>query len=154
MKKYNTLEELLKEITSTRRFDIDTEAAIQYQDLIGHSNLQELGQLANGDYKEMFFNIYQVAYGTIEAIKFWAKHSNYCIDLRYEKDEATARKEIAEAELKARTDDYNTISGLLTNANKAIEEMHEVQKAAQIELDAQRAEIVALKAKLYDLMTK
>ena len=132
MKKYNNLEELLKEITSTRRFDIDTEAAIQYQDLIGHSNMQELGQLANGEYREMFYNIYQVAYGTIETIKFWAKHSDYCINLRYDRDEAEAKKEKAEAELKNKTEDYNTITGLLTNANKAIEEMHEVQKAAQI----------------------
>lgn len=158
MKKYNNLSELLHELSASRKYDTSLDAAIMYQDLIGHETMQSLGDLANGDHREMFYTVYQIAYGTIDTLKFYAQHSNYCINLRYEKDEAAAQleiqKSINEAENKDHSRRYNEVCGEVQKATKEIVNLTREADTLKAENERMTAEITALKAKLYDLITK
>ena len=155
MKKYNNLSELLHEISASRKYDTSIEAAIEYQDLIGHSDLQTLGELANGEFREMFYTVYQIAYGTVDTLKFYAKHSNYCIDLRYEKDEATAKLEILQATSEKEREESNKLLDETTNnfiqSEKDLANTRKEAGTLAKENEELKAEIIKLKAKLYDL---
>lgn len=153
MKEYKTFEELVKEATARKSFDADLESILHYQDLIGHSTYEDLQELANGDYKEMFYTLFALAEGATAAIKFYAQYSNYCTNLRYDREETAAmleEKQAAYEKIQVEKNEANEkLAAALLETNKVEKEL----KAEKERTEAQATEIQALKAKLYDLIT-
>lgn len=154
MKGYEDLVKLLKHVQATHGFDTDEKTVCEYQDMIGHSSDEQLTELANGAYKESFYRIYGCAYGTIEAIKFFGKHSEKILAMLDENANLKCDLEIAEDKAKKNFDlaEKNRQSWIeeKNRANNAEYQITEKEK----EITALQDEIKTLKAKLYDLITK
>lgn len=158
MKDYKDLVKLINMTAATGGLDVTNEAICDYQDMIGHSSIEQLHELANGKQKETFYRVYGVAYGTIEAIKFYCENSRKLAEIIEEHDEARLdaeeRADKAEEEAKHwKNQCEDTKEELFKVADeKAGHEWEEVHAKAALE-DA-RQEIVELKAKLWDLTNK
>lgn len=146
MKQYKTLEELIAEISATGMIETTTEAAIHYQDLIGHSTTETLYNLANGSQNQEFYKVYGIAYGTITAIKCYMEYSQKQIDLRSDLDEAKAMLEISRRHNEQADQDIRTLEDRLTAAQEEARQQAETIKE-------QATEIMKLKARLFDLIT-
>ena len=148
MKEYKDLVELLKKVQSEPGHTLATDEAsiCEYQDMIGHSSVEDLAELANGVYKETFYRIYGMAYGTIEAIRFHCQHGEKILDICRRNDELQADVEDLTDTLKKKQE---TAEKLQQGYQKALEDI----KAAEDRATKLEAENIALKAKLYDLMT-
>lgn len=153
MKDYKTLEELLADITRTQTTETGTEAAIIYQDLIGHSTEAELAELANGEYKIAFYNVYQIAYGTINAIRTYLNYSEKVLGIINDKEIALADKEDALSELEAVKKQRNELTHELETAKFNSEVQDKNAAKIREENEKLKDEIKELKAKLYDLLT-
>lgn len=147
MKNYNDLVELLKKVQATGGLDLDQASICDYQDMIGHSSIEQLEELANGNYKESFYRIYDAAYGTMETLRFYINHGEK-IQAIIEECEYW-QEQTKEAEEKARSN-FQSFEKYLN--------LHSKEKARNDGLKsvikAKDQEIIELKAKLYDLMTK
>ncbi len=66
------------------------EDVCHYQDVFGHSCEEDLEKAAESEYKEVFFRLYDEAYGTVQMISFYSKHSKYCRELRERVDDLEA----------------------------------------------------------------
>lgn len=153
MKQYKTLEELIAEISATGMIETTTEAAIHYQDLIGHSTTETLYNLANGSQNQEFYKVYGIAYGTIAAIKCYMEYSQKQIDLRSDLDEVKAKLELSRETLLTLEKDYESMYETAEKHRQAWVKATEETKEAQKKIEAQAAEITQLKARLYDLIT-
>ena len=154
MKGYEDLVKTLNHIQSSRGMDCSPEAICDYQDMIGHSSIEQLAELANSDIlKEAFYKVYGEAYGTVEAIKFFCKNGQKIQDILATNADQTAeidrlnfllteQKKDTEAQKKAR-EEIQSEYATLANQN--------MKQAAEIE--TLKAQMQELKAKLYDLMT-
>lgn len=147
MKGHEDLVKLISTTAITGGLDVSQEAINEYQDMIGHSTAEELRTAANGKNNETFYRIYGHAYGTTEAIKFYMKNSDKVQEILHERDDWQAQAEEEEERAKSMTRQYLAV-------NKQYGEALEELTAAQGTIEAQAAEIIELKAKLYDLMTK
>lgn len=150
---YKTITEVLQEVKATGGIDTGIEFITHLQDLIGHSNAEDLEALA-GEYKETFYRVYQIAEGTTETLRFFTAHSNTCKMLRAEASEAHADADKWES-LYNREQEHT--KNALDRAEKLRNELLEAQTTADamtIENERLTAEITALKVKLYDLITK
>ena len=76
MKDYKDLVQTIKTIQSSHIMDCTEQAICDYQDMIGHSSIEQLEELANGAFIDTFYKVYGLAYGTGEAIKFYCQHSD------------------------------------------------------------------------------
>lgn len=145
MKGYAELVELLKHTQATGGLDVSTEAICEYQDMIAHSHDDQLEELANGNLKESFYRVYGYAYGTVEAIRFHCRHGKKIMEMIAENDD-----------LKADVEDWKTKAEKAQQAAEKFRVSWEdlSQKAArqEDEIRRQAAEIITLKAKLYDMM--
>ena len=147
-----TIRELCKRVAARKGLDTDMESVTAYQDLIGHASVQENHELANTpELKETFYWIYGVAYGTVEAIKFYHANSDKLAKVREEREEYKAK---VDTYVKANQD----LNGKLETKDKIINELNRDMDGTMKALDEAReiiaardAEIMALKAKLYDL---
>ena len=158
MKDYKDLVKLINRTTATGGMEVTDEAICDYQDMIGHSSIEQLHELANGKQKETFYRVYGVAYGTIAAIKFYCENSRKLAGIIEEHDEARLdaeeeaerQKEAAERwearynEQFARREDAEASGCRLIDKNATLAK----------ELEDARREIVELKAKLWDLTNK
>lgn len=158
MKDYKDLVKLINMTAATGGLDVTNEAICDYQDMIGHSSVEQLHELANGEQKETFYRVYGVAYGTIAAIKFYCENSRKLAGVIEEHDEARMDAE-ERADRMERTaqqwkEDCEKWEARCHEANEksAGHEWEEANAKAQLE-EAQR-EIVELKAKLWDLTNK
>lgn len=156
MKEYEDFVQLLKEVQGScgHILNCSNESICEYQDMIGHSSEEQLTELANGIYKETFYRVYGLAYGTCEALRFYVKHSEKI-------NEILAKNSDLEADLEAekfyREEDKKEIMRLKSLCNQAAREKEENDKKlkkAEEEIKAQAEEIKELKAKLYDLIIK
>lgn len=150
MKQYEDLVNLIQKVQATPGHILDTsEAAIcEMQDMIGHSTEEDLRDLANNDNtKYQFFRIYGYAYGTVEAIRFFTKHSDKLDRIIYDRDEALA--DLADANEKVES--LKKENGRLTVEKGSLERKVDDMQAA---IDQQAEEIIRLKARLFDLLNK
>lgn len=152
MKGYEELLELLKKTQASGLLDISNEAICDYQDMIAHSDEDQLEELADGTLKESFYRVYGYAYGTVEAIRFHCKHGRKIQEMICENEDLKDDIE------KLKTDIKN-LKASLEKAYETSEKFRELwqeadQEKTQLECDVvnQRQKIIELKAKLYDMM--
>lgn len=145
MKGYKELLELLKKTQASGSLDISNAAICDYQDMIAHSDEDQLSELANGNLKESFYRVYGYAFGTVEAIRFHCKHGNKIQDMIYENSELKAEAEDLKAKLKSAQETAENFREYWHDENqKTITQKMTIEK--------QEREIIELKAKLYDMM--
>ena len=147
-----SLEELLKEVARNGVIDTTTDKVVEYQDLIGHSTVQELRELANTTtLRDSFYRVYDVAYGIVATINFYTKNDDRIVQLA----EAIADQE-------AETEKGSKLIEDLRKANERLndelysfrEQLAEAQmnvKEMERNLGVKDEEIIKLKARLYDL---
>lgn len=151
-----SLQELVNLVAATGMMNTDIESICIMQDIIGHTSVGEVAEIANAEHKEAFYRIYGECYGTVDAIKYYLQNS-----------EALAAK--IEAARQEVMDDYN---GIIDTNNKmhmeaytkVVEErnlarLNERQAADEVQalkqtLQEKDAEIIKLKAMLFDYMSK
>lgn len=145
MKGYEDLVKLLSRTQATGGLDVSVEAICEYQDMIAHSHDDQLEELANGNLKESFYRVYGYAYGTVEAIRFHCRHGRKILEMIAENDD-----------LKADVEDWKAKVQKAQETTEKFRASWEdlTQKTAQQENEIRRqaAEIITLKAKLYDMM--
>lgn len=153
MKGYEDLVKLLNRVQSTGGLDVDMESVCEYQDMIGHSSIEQLEALANGTCKESFYRVYGAAYGVIEAIRFHCQHGEKITEIIRKNDELNL-------DLEDLKEDIEKKDALIFAKDQHINELISDidKKNAEIKKAAARAEKaeqenILLKAKLYDLMT-
>lgn len=158
MKDYKDLVKLVNMSAATGGLDITNEAICEYQDMIGHSSIEQLNDLANGPQKETFYRVYGVAYGTIAAIKFYCENSKRLAEIIEEHDEArldaeeeAERQKEAAERWEAR---YNEQFERREEAEKAGLRIIDEKSELQTQLEEAQREIVELKVKMFDLMNK
>ena len=174
MKDFEALKALVKNVARTGILDTSEKAIVDYQDMIGHSTLEELHAIANsenGEEKRAFYRVYAEAAGVINAIKYYRDNSNFIqeklfdqyqqgfddgkatqkrldeIDAKVALDEKQAQVEFWQAEAKQNRDEADLYK------DSADENRREATRQAK-EIEALQAEIIRLKAKLFDLMEK
>lgn len=156
-------------VTYTLAFGVptDPESICKMQDIIGHSTQGELEALAekykehdrNG--KQFYFILYHI-WSWEDATKFFMEHSSLTIERFQDQiEELEEKNAFYEKENKKLTTLYESEKGsrkdLAGSLEKAIDSYNMLEKKAdQLEqkIIMQNQEILELKAKLYDLMTK
>lgn len=124
---------------STKQEDI-----CKMQDIIGHSTLDQLDVLANDkNTQSRFYHLLSVIWNWEDVIRFWNEHT----DPGY-KELRELRKTAKDMEEQIRQADIDRVT-LGDMRNHQAERAHSAeQKVKELE-----AEILKLKAKLYDMMT-
>ena len=150
---------------STKQDDI-----CRAQDIFGNSTVEELSALAidNGRCNEdgtpnqfgsrcsgsdgtqrHFYQIIFSIWNWRDATKYYNEHSN---PLYIEGREAVKERDTLEAELVRKEDNIAKLNGDIAEYKGAIKQMFDEKIEYQKEIDEKDAEIVKLKARLYDLM--
>lgn len=167
----NTAKDLVREVMahgrSTKQEDI-----VRMQDIFGHSSIEELAALANDigrndangnpdpkgtwssgrkETRSTFYSILFSIWNYEDATRFWNQHTNP----EHEKLEAL---EVEFKTLRTRNEQLTARRDeLLEDAKRGTEYMAELNNRlteAVARAEAAEAEIIQLKAKLYDLITK
>ena len=147
MKGYIDLVKLLKEVKATNAIDTNIEKICEYQDMIGHSAEEELAELANGNYKSEFYRVYALSYRIEDTIRFYRKHDNTILEMIEENEQLEDDNKVLEQKL------VESKSRLDETERKLIEERNKNSLNA-VEIDNLKAEIIKLKARLYDLINE
>ncbi len=137
---------------SVNGYMIDEESICHYQDVFGHSSIEQLEEAANGPLRETFWNLYFRAYGAAQAIYFHGQHG---VTIQKCKDEIDCLNERLASEEAEKTN--------LIKKNRELEaRIEQLKKDLDIEMfdhvgDRQKLEeaeneIIRLKAKLFDFM--
>ena len=145
MSGYNDLVALLKRVKAKRGLDTDMESVCNYQDMIGHSTDEELSELANGEYKSEFYWVYSTAYRIEDTLNFYMHHSDKIFELCVQCDDLKCTNEELRAELSAAKKALSEEQQLYATVNKG-------KCSLEKENVDLKAEIIKLKARLYDLM--
>lgn len=152
MKKYNSLEELLREVQATRVLDTSLDFITHVQDLIGHSTTEELEALAF-EYKENFYRVYDEAQGIESTLRFFATFSNFAEnarDVEADRDKYIALYNSQKSEMEKLKDENIQLKSELENVQRKAEELEE---RVDNQKETYEAEIKSLKSKLYDYIT-
>ena len=147
------IRDLVLRVARTRQLDLNEDAVVAYQDLIGHATVEENRELSNTpELTETFYWIYGAAYGTVGAIKFYLNNSNKIFELQDDLAEY-------EAKLKDAENMAEKWESLARTKGQHLNKCEEEKTAALKEVDAckavietQEREITRLKAQLFDLM--
>ena len=123
--------------------DTDIDSVCHYQDVFGHSCEEDLEKAAEGEYKEVFYRLYDEAYGTVQMINFYSKHSAYVRNLRERVEDLECDVEEAKAETERQRELKKSRDNDLADAAKRIEE-----------LKAENRKLVDDNAKIADAVTK
>ena len=152
---YEDLKKTIAHIQASHVMNCTEEAIIEYQDMIGHSSEEELEDLANTDvYKETFYKVYGEAYGTVEAIRFYLKHSNKIKDLLEEKADLEADRDLYKKYREEAIEENKKSTEMLLKSYRENDNLKKQTSDAESRIKELEAENQALKAKLYDLITK
>lgn len=155
--KVKTAKELIDEIEMCGRSNA-LEDIVRMQDIFGHSTEEELAALANSsdyDTKNVFYSTLFAIWNWEDAVRFWNLHSNTERDALAKKaEDAIGRAEkwklsFTDADKKLETAYRN--AGTLNEEVARLED--EVATVSKENADL-KFETMALKAKLYDLMTQ
>lgn len=151
MVKEKTIRELVNRVAATHGYDTDMESVTAYQDLIGHATIEENRALANDPaLNETFYRIYGLAYGTIEAIKFYMANSDKVAGLKGELADYKEGFQDKCKELEVAKDRIEEQKNKITELDGRIHELNRDMEGTQQSLREKEDEIVRLKAKLYD----
>lgn len=154
MVKEKTIRELVNRVAreSGHLLDLNDEAVVVYQDLIGHATEEENTELCNDPaVNETWYRIYGVAYGTTAAIKWYLNHSNKIADIQCDLEEYKAKAEKLEAELSEAKKAVEVQKANAETLNNQLYECKRDMEGTLKTIDIQEKEITRLKAKLYDL---
>lgn len=153
MKGYEDLVKLVKHVAATGGLDCDEKSICDYQDMIGHSSIEQLQELSNGTYQHAYYRVYGAAAGVIEAIKFYCQNSEKIMEILKERDGLLCDVEDLREDLQKKQDTAEKFHIGFLEAKKETETVKKDLEAAQAEISQRDEEIRNLKAKLYDLMT-
>lgn len=138
--------------------DTDLEAVCHYQDVFGHSCEEELEAAANGELKDVFYRLYDCAYGTVQMVNFDRRHSNYCKNLRDEiaalesdVDDCKAEEERLRKEIQNRDRDIADAAGRINDLKKENEKLFDMNHQKEAIIGQLGNEILKLKAMLWDM---
>ena len=152
--KEKTIKELCRRVAATHMLDkLDDDTVVAYQDLIGHATMEENKELSNDPaLMETFYWIYGAAYGTVAAIKFYMQNSNKVENILAERDTYKADYEGLKETKRLLSEQLETAKkNSETLCDKLYEAKQEIDDTLK-KLKTKDAEIVELKAKLYDAM--
>lgn len=148
MKNYNDLVKLIADVNAHNTIATDAASVCDMQDMIAHSTDEQLTELANDDKTRFaFYWIYSIAYRVDTVLTFYAKHDEKIYNMRLENATLLNDKEELQGYCKTYEQSINDLE----------DDLHEEKakrEKAERENEQMKAEIIALKAKLYDLMTK
>ena len=148
MKNYNDLVKLIADVNAHNTIATDAASVCDYQDMIAHSTDEQLTELANDDKTRFaFYWIYSIAYRVDTVLTFYAKHDDRIYNLRLERETLQCDND----NLKT---DCNRLLNQCNEANAENKELTHRAVAAEEKVEELEAEIIKLKAKLYDLTTK
>lgn len=150
--KYESLEELLKEVQATRGLDTSIEFITHVQDLIGHSTEDQLYELSK-QYKETFYRVYDEAEGIESTLRFFASYSKFSENLQTQLAEAEADRDKYHALWKVEKETAERHAESMQQDEKEIKKLKLKATEDQTTIDQLQKELTTLKAKLYDLMT-
>jgi chromosome segregation ATPase len=150
--KYESLEELLKEVQATRGLDTNIEFITHVQDLIGHSTEDQLYELSK-QYKETFYRVYDEAEGIESTLRFFASYSKFSENLQTQLAEAEADRDKYHALWKVEKETAERHAESMQQDEKEIKKLKLKATEDQTTIDQLQKELTTLKAKLYDLMT-
>lgn len=154
MSGYTELVKLLKKVQASGGLNCDEASICDYQDMIGHSSIEQLKELSNGDYKEAFYRVYCLAYGVIVTLRFYCQNSTKIENVLRERDGYVCDIEDLQDKLNKAKAESDKNLDLFSKAHegyiKVCQEKDDIQKALNLAND----EIVRLKARLFDLMEK
>lgn len=154
MKGYEDLLKLVKRTQVTGGLDINEESIVEYQDMIGHSTIEQLQELSNSEFKETFYRVYGHSYGTVEAIKFYCKNSEWMLSRLEEIDNLTEENNSLSVAFKEQVEMFKHQIELTEKAQRERDHNAALIAEQKERIDAQEREIITLKAKLYDMMMK
>ncbi len=169
--KIATAKELIFEVKahglSTKQEDI-----CRAQDIFGHSTIEELEALATDNGRrdtngtpdqfgtwssgkegtqKIFYQIIFTIWSWEEATKYYNEHSN---PLYIEGREAVKTCDALKAEIARKDDSIANLNGAVADYKEAIKQMTSEKVDYQKEIDGKDAEIIKLKARLYDHITE
>jgi chromosome segregation ATPase len=150
--KYESLEELLKEVQATRGLNTNIEFITHVQDLIGHSTEDQLYELSK-QYKETFYRVYDEAEGIESTLRFFASYSKFSENLQTQLAEAEADRDKYHALWKVEKETAERHAESMQQDEKEIKKLKLKATEDQTTIDQLQKELTTLKAKLYDLMT-
>lgn len=157
MVKEKTIRELVNRVAreSGHLLDMNDDAVVIYQDLIGHASVEENRELANDQaLNETFYRIYGVAYGTTAAIKFYLNNSDKIADMQCQMEEYKAAFDDKCKELKDTKEKLEIQTENAKTLNNQLYECKRDMDGTVQALEMVRRENMELKAKLYDLTAK
>lgn len=144
--KAKNITELMQEITSNNGIiKTDMEYICYMQDCIGHSTIAENIEASNGTQKELFYRIYGIAYGTVEAIKFYCLNSEKVNEMR-------TRLADQEADLEYIKSEEARHKKLFDNKVEEVESLTIENASLNQSIKEYQEEIIRLKARIYDLI--
>ena len=143
---YNDLKKEIAKVVRTGSIETTEEKAIEYQDMIGHSNFEELQEAAN-DHKGAFYKIYATAYGITETLKFFRQNDYQILQVLQERDTMEYERDNYKEQFETRKADC------LKLMDKLDETENENQRLTE-ENEKMKDEIIRLKARLFDYMNK
>ena len=147
------LEELLKEVARTGVIDISTtDKVVEYQDLIGHSTVQELRELANtGTLRDSFYRVYDVAYGIVATINFYTKNDDRVVQLTEIIADQEAETEKGSKLIENLREANKILNENVKSLEKQLAEAKRDVEGMELNLEAKDEELTRLKAKLWDV---
>lgn len=144
----NSAEELINHVIA-HGLDITLNAKNRAADIFGRTSMEELTRLANGKHSDKFYFIAFSIWNWLDAVCFYNTYTLKINDVRREQE-----KEIADLkeQLRIRTENYEYYKGLYDDCNMCCKDVEAKLQASEDARKACRAEVIELKAKLYDLM--
>ena len=150
-----TIRELCKRVAATNSLDTGNDAIIAYQDLIGHATMEENQEISNTpELVESFYKVYGVAYGTCAAIKFYLNNSDKIADMQCDIEEYKAKAEKEHNDLVEARQYILELEGRVKECKRDMDGTLKQIELLDGAISERDAEIVQLKAKLFDLITK
>lgn len=169
--KITTAKDLVLEVKA-HGLGTNLEDMCRAQDIFGNSTVEELEALATDNGRrdtdgnpdqfgswssgkegtqKIFYQIIFTIWSWEEATKYYNEHSNpFYIEGRKAVKTCGAQK----AEIARKDDSISVLNGAVTEYKEALNEQFELNENLKAELEAKDAEIIKLKARLYDLMSK
>ncbi len=169
--KITTAKDLVLEVKA-HGLSTNLEDMCRAQDIFGNSTVEELEALATDNGRrdtdgnpdqfgswssgkegtqKIFYQIIFTIWSWEEATKYYNEHSNpFYIEGR----EAVKTCDAQKAEIARKDDSISVLNGAVTEYKEALNEQFELNENLKAELEAKDAEIIKLKARLYDLMSK
>jgi len=170
-----TAKELLEKV-AMQGFSTQVEDICKAQDIFGHATIEELVALANDNgrnndkgepdargswssgrkgFQQTFYSVLFQIWNWEDATRFYNQYSNFpVIDEKAELQEAKKQVKQLKQEISDLDKLERATESMLETEKKKATELEADKKQLEASLESAQEEILKLKAKLYDLMTK